>query len=723
MNLLKKSVILAFGLSLMMTASLSAQDYLDNALYVKFKETSSVSAKKFQRDVVPVEYLKLKISDKKMMQNGIHREAYSLSLFENAFLDRTFQIRFDSSANINKIIRLLEKDPNVELVERVPIFKLFSENPAKTAPNDPYYPAFEGKELLWYLKMVNAEGAWAQQQGDSNIKVAIVDGAVWGEHEDLQIPAKYQYDSYTKRVGNSAPFDNFPDAICTTIYSSNPNEDPCPAYSWSHGTHCAGVVGAKNNNGIGISSLAGGVTLLGIRATTSQYAGSVVSGYEGIRWAADNGAKVISCSWGSTSGGGDVGQAILKTCYDRNITIVAAAGNDNSLNKGEPASSMYVITVGSVDENKAKSSFSNYGNWVDILAPGGTALAANGSVGIISTTYCLAQSLRLYSHINEFNDKRYDEMSGTSMATPLVASLCGLMLSKDSTLTPAQIKDILQNTAQPNNSILFTPFAGIIDAEAALKAIGETKFDAPVENLTVNRNIADTVWLSWKQPSEPAHEIIGYRVFCNGKIIDSCNTDMAVKHYPCPSGQNVFSVGVLYKENFVSVRKEVRAITPDMYQITVAANPKEGGTVTGTGSYADGSMLTISATPNEGYKFLNWKRLGSSSVLSTRPTYTFRVDKKATYVAYFEKENVANEQAENQAFSLTPNPAREQVKISSPALISRISVVDLQGRTVKQIDHVNASEYTLDVQALENGTYVISLQTQNGNLQQKFVKL
>ncbi len=723
MNLLKKSVILAIGLGLMMTASLSAQEYLDNALYVKFKETSSVSAKKFQRDVVPVEYLKLKISDKKMAQNGIHREAYSLSLFDNAFLDRTFQIRFDSTVNINKIIRLLENDPNVELVERVPIFKLFSENPAKTVPNDPYYPAFEGKELLWYLKMVNAEGAWALQQGDSNIKVAIVDGAVWGEHEDLQIPAKYQFDSYTKRVGTSAPIDNHPDIQCTTLYSANPNDDPCPAYSWSHGTHCAGVVGAKNNNGIGISSLAGGVTLLGIRATTSQYSGAVVSGYEGIRWAADNGAKVISCSWGTSTGGGDVGQAILKTCYDKNITIVVAAGNDNSMDKGEPASSMYVITVGSVDENKAKSSFSNYGNWVDILAPGGSALPANGEVGIISTTYCLAQSLRLYSHITEFNDKRYDEMSGTSMATPLVASLCGLMLSKDSTLTPAQIKDILQNTAQPSISNSFTPLAGIIDAEAAIKAIGQTKFDAPVENLSVDRNIADTIWLSWNQPSEPAHEIIGYRVFCNGSIIDSCNTEMAFKHYPAPSGQNIFSVSVLYKDGFVSIRKEVRAISPDMYQITVAANPKEGGIVSGTGSYADGSMLTISATPNEGYKFLHWKRLGSSSILSTRPTYTFRVDKKATYVAYFENENVANEQADNQAFSITPNPARDQVKISCPALINRISVVDLQGRTVMQAEHVNAQEWTLDVQGLENGTYVISLQTQNGNLQQKFVKL
>lgn len=722
MNFLKKSVIAMIGM-ILMTASLCAQDYLDNALYVKFKETSSVSAKKFQRDVVPVEYLQLKLSDKKMVQNGFHREAYSLSLFDDAFLDRTFKICFDSTVNIHKIIRLLEKDPNVELVERVPMFKLFSKNTAKTVPNDPYYPPFEGKELLWYLKMVNAEGAWALQQGDSNIKVAVVDGAIWGEHPELQISSKYQYDATTRTVGSSKPPYGQQNLKCSTIYSNSNQSDPCPPYSWSHGTHCAGVAGAKNNDGVGIASLAGGVTLMGIKATDLQHPDNVLDGYEGIRWALQNGAKVISCSWGGGTGGGDVGNAILRACYSRNVTVVAAAGNDNINDKGEPASSMYVITVGSVDENKAKSSFSNYGNWVDILAPGGSALESNGGVGIISSTFCLAQSLRLYKDIHEFDDKYYDEMSGTSMATPLVASLCGLMLSKDSTLTPAQIKDILQNTAQPTTSILFTPLAGIIDAEAAIKAIEETKFDAPVEKLSVSRTIADTVWLSWEQPSEPAHEIIGYRVFCNGKIIDSCTNETNFKYYPAPSGQNIFLVSVLYKDGFVSPRKEVRAISPEMYQITVVANPQEGGTVSGSGSYAANSTITIQATPNEGYKFLNWKRLGNNAFSSTRPSYTFRVDGKTTYIAYFENENVANEQEENQTFSLTPNPAHEQVKISSPALINCISVVDLQGRTVKQIDHVNASEYTLDVQGLENGTYVISLQTQNGNLQQKFVKL
>ena len=109
--------------------------------------------------------------------------------------------------------------------------------------------------------------------------------------------------------------------------------------------------------------------------------------------------------------------------------------------------------------------------------------------------------------------------------------------------------------------------------------------------------------------------------------------------------------------------------------------------------------------------------------MSTNPQYTFSVTEKGTYVAFFESDGTANEQTENLSFSLTPNPARDQVKISSPIAIDRISVLDLQGRTLKQIDRVNATEWTLDVQNLENGTYIISLQTTQGNLQQKFVKL
>lgn len=722
MTFIKKIATALIGFGLLAAGSLPAQDYLDNALYVKFKETSSVSAKKFQREVVPFESLNLKISEKKMAENGFHREATSMSLFDDPFLDRTFTIRFDSTANIEKIIRILEKDPNVELVERVPIFKLFSNNEPKSVPNDPYYQAVDGIEYLWYLKMINAEKAWKIQQGDSNIKVAVVDGAVWGEHPDLNIPSNLQYNAYTKSVGSSAPDYNNQDAQCSTLYAPEGSPDPCPVYTWSHGTHCAGVVGAINNNGIGISSLASGVTLMGISSTTSSFPGSVVSGYEGIRWAAQNGAKVISCSWGSSKGGGDIGNAILRTCFDNNITVVVAAGNDNTSERGEPSGTLYVITVGSVDENGNKSSFSNYGNWVDILAPGGSSSSANKRVGIVSTTYCKSQSLRLLKKIDEFNDQYYDEMEGTSMATPLVSSLCGLMLSKDSTLTPDQIKYLLQYSSTLTNSSLFNPNVGIINAEAALKAIDEVKFGAPVEGVSVVRADLDSVWFCWTPPTTNDHPIKGYRTYYNGTIVDSCTTETSSVVFPVPSGKNRLQVGVLYEDGSVSPLREVRYTTPEIYRISTASNPKTSGKVEGAGRYAKESSVTLKAIPNEGYKFLHWKRVGNSSILSTRPEYTFRALGNYTYIAYFESET-ANEDNENASFTVVPNPAKDQVKISCPAAIKNLSVCDLQGRTVKQENNINEPEWTINVENLAKGTYIIVLQTATGTMQQKFVKL
>lgn len=726
MNFLKKTMILALGFGLLF-GGLSAQEYLDNALYVRFKESASVSAKKFQREVVPIESLKLKISQKKMVQNGFHREARTMDLFDNPSLDRTFRIQFDSTVNINKIIRMLENDPNVELVERVPVFKLFSADvKSETTPNDPFYPAVNGVDYLWSLKMIKAEKAWALQKGKPSIKVAVVDGAVWGEHPDLQIPSSLQYNAYQSRTGSSAPmYSGNQDAQCATLYpASSTAPDPCPTYSWSHGTHCAGVVGAINDNEEGISSLASGITLMGVATTNAQNAGSVIAGYEGIRWAANNGARVISCSWGTQENGSDIGQAILKTCYDKNIVIVTAAGNNGNDKHGDPGSSMYVITVGSVDENGVKSSFSNYGNWVDILSPGGVASKENKGLGVISTTYCQNQSVRLYKKLEDLNGKYYDEMSGTSMATPLVSSLCALMLSADSSLTTPQIKDILQNTSTNGNtnSTFFSPLAGIIDAEAAIKAVKEKKFDAPVENLKVTKTLLDTTWISWNKPTNNTHEILGYRVFANGKIVDSCTTETSCKITSLPGGKNIFLVSVVYADGFISTRKEVRGTSPEVVRLTVVATPKEGGSVRGDGYYADGSTATLTAIPNEGYLFVNWKKVGSSTTLSTKPSYTFRVQGKGTYVANFEKE-AANEQSESKTFSVVPNPAKDYVKITSPVDVQRIEICDLQGRLVKKIKGANATELSIDTKSLAKGTYVIRLQTKSGMLQQKFVKL
>jgi subtilisin family serine protease len=186
--------------------------------------------------------------------------------------------------------------------------------------------------------------------------------------------------------------------------------------------------------------------------------GILIYDNEGVQWAADNGAKVISMSYCSPVPE-QTGRQVLQTAYEHGIILVAAAGNGAKESQHEgfepnqiiyPAGYPFVIGVASVNNNRKLSSFSQYGaDRADIAAPGGFTVINNREwlPTILSTTYCKTQLLRLIGF--NFSDVYYDAMHGTSMACPIVAGLCGLLASAYPDITPAQAKECLQSTAQP----------------------------------------------------------------------------------------------------------------------------------------------------------------------------------------------------------------------------------------------------------------------------------
>ncbi|MDE7337997.1 MAG: S8 family serine peptidase, partial [Bacteroidales bacterium] len=291
--------------------------------------------------------------------------------------------------------------------------------------NDPFYSS----NFNWHLNLIHAEEAWKIQQGTPNIKVAVVDNAIWGEHPDLQIPSENQYNVRDGKVGNSAP----PASVSQSTQCENINS--CDVYLWSHGTHCAGAIGAINNNGVGIASIGSGVSVMGV-SCPSYVVGSVGNAFMGITYAAEHGARVISTSWGNYNIA-NTERAIVQACIDKGIVMVAAAGNDSYDMPFYPANLPGVISIGSVNSDKTISSFSNYGEWVMLAAPGGyiSLSGKESQFCIFSTTYCQSQRYRLNS-VNGVRGEYYDGMFGTSMATPVTSGLCGLLLSADSTLTP-----------------------------------------------------------------------------------------------------------------------------------------------------------------------------------------------------------------------------------------------------------------------------------------------
>jgi serine protease len=308
---------------------------------------------------------------------------------KNKDLNNIIRLKLKESDKLDDIIDKLKQDGYYEYVEKVRIRQIIG------TPNDTDFAS------QWFLNKVKAPEAWDVNPGGNTVKVAVVDNAIQTNHVDL--------------AANMLPGKD--------MSVSNDNDPNPPNSSFSHGTHVAGIVSAVTNNGLGIASAGNNkVKIIPIKATPDgANPNSIWYGFEGIIWAVDNGAKIISLSWGGV-GYSQTEQDVINYAFNNGVVVVAAAGNDNNEEASYPAAYDHVISVASLDNTDAKSSFSTYGTTVDISAPGR---------GILSTI-----PFDLYASFN-----------GTSMATPLVSSCLAYLWSCFPSLTPIQLEQILKSTA------------------------------------------------------------------------------------------------------------------------------------------------------------------------------------------------------------------------------------------------------------------------------------
>lgn len=358
-------------------------------------------------------------------------------------LMRVFRVYFSNYSEINGIIKKLQELDIIEYAEKSPIRKI------GLTPNDANYNQTTNK---WYFTLVSAELAWNNSLGSNNIKLAIVDNAVFCGHTDLT----------TFKQRDVADSDN----------DATPPLDANDDFTWSHGTHCAGLATADVNNGIGMASLGGNVELIGVKSTPDNgTSNSVYYGYSGVQWACQNGANIVSMSWGG--GGFNNSEQLIINSYPT-VVFFAAAGNDGVTTVSYPAGYENVICVGSVDNGDTRSSFSNYNGtttWVDIASPGGYS---NG--GLLNTVYTASGN-------------NYAKMGGTSMATPFAAGLAGLMLSINPTLSPTDILSCLTSTGANINQNI----GPRINANLAVQCVLSTLTGDPMANFIAdNTTIAAT---------------------------------------------------------------------------------------------------------------------------------------------------------------------------------------------------------------------------------------
>jgi len=204
------------------------------------------------------------------------------------------------------------------------------------------------------------------------------------------------------------------------------DEDEPATDGHGHGTHVAGIIAAAANNNYSMAGINQRATIMPVKVLNEVGFGDTEEIAYGIKYAVDNGAKVINLSLGGQYS--RTMEYVLKYAASKGVIVIAASGNDNSEDMGYPASSKYVISVGGTNSLDIVSDFSNYANTLDLVAPGSNipSLVPNGNV-----TY----------------------MSGTSMAAPHVAAVAGLMVSRNSKLSIADVRKALQETAVENKFV------------------------------------------------------------------------------------------------------------------------------------------------------------------------------------------------------------------------------------------------------------------------------
>lgn len=299
---------------------------------------------------------------------------------------------FNPSAAPEQVAAALRRSPEVVYAEPKQIHQIAA------TPNDPLFlnqPFFD---------VVRARQAWDTVRGEQgNVVIAIVDGGTDIAHPDL---AANLWRNPGEIANNGLDDDNngYVDDVHGWNFANN-SPDPTGLASTpsnaDHGTHTAGIAAAATNNNTGVAGMSWNAKLMPICAGDPETDRYITFGFEGILYAANNGADVISLSWGSYSNSA-FEQDVIDYVTDLGVAVVAAAGNDNSAALHYPSAYRNVLAVANTTNDDLKYSASNYGPWVDVAAPG---------IGVLSTI----------SHGN------YANYSGTSMSCPLVAGLVALV--------------------------------------------------------------------------------------------------------------------------------------------------------------------------------------------------------------------------------------------------------------------------------------------------------
>lgn len=464
-----------------------------------------------------------------------------------------YDIQFDKTKPVTRVSEDIKNIPGVDYVEiiynpQIPPYKIVrAEETATTrAGNMPFDDP--QLSLQWHYQNfgtfsksvvgadINLFEAWKKETGKPNVIVSVVDGGIDVKHNDLKDNIYVNQAELKGQAGVDDDKNGYIDDINGynfVMNSGNVTPD-------DHGTHVAGTVAARNNNGVGVCGVAGGdgTPTSGIRLMSCQmFSGKQSSGSaNAIKYGADNGAVISQNSWGYTYPGPGYLPASEKAAIDYFIKyagcdnqgnqlpnspmkggiVIFAAGNDDQDYLSYPSAYEAVVSVSAMAPDFKKAWYTNRGAWITLMAPGGDEYYPKGMV--YSTT----------------PGNTYGYMQGTSMACPHVSGIAALIVSKfgKQGFTNEELKTRLTTSYKSNDINKLNPNyigrlgRGYIDANKAL-AINEQKAPANLGTVTKTANFI-SLDLSWKAVTDADDQTASlYKVYYSTTELNANNYQSA----------------------------------------------------------------------------------------------------------------------------------------------------------------------------------------------------
>ncbi len=435
-------------------------------------------------------------------------------------------------------------------------------------PNDPQF----GQQA--FFNTVQAAQAWDLVKGEQgSVVLAIVDGGTDRDHPDL-LGNLWSNSGETPNNGIDDDNNGFIDDVNGWNFANNSNDPTGLANTPSnahHGTHTAGIACAVTNNNAGVAGMSWNSKLMGICVSSRTEDNSLNFGVDGILYAANNGAKVISLSWGRLGGSSAFEQDVMDYATGLGALIVAAAGNNNTSALHFPSAYRNVLAVANTTNSDTRNSSSNYGTWVDVSAPG---------TNIQST----------------FNNGGYGSISGTSMSCPLVAGLAALVRTKNPALSGIQAGEQVRLTAD-NIDAQNPAYVGRLGKGRinALRAVTESVPAIRLASFTFTETDGDGVI----EPGETVNvstKMINY-------LAATSNVSLTL------SESNTF-VTVTTANATIANLGTLQEVTPSAFRCTIAANAPSGHPVEFTlqisaPGYTDVDRFTFTILPTFGTVQIN----------------------------------------------------------------------------------------------------------------------